>query len=65
MLLVAFTERVVCICAPIFIALYNEKPLCNVLPDINAFVGASRMGMPVAFGSSANVRDLFEMLKVI
>ena len=62
--MVAYTERVVCICSALFIAAYSQYRLPYVSPTVIRFARELGMGMEVP-GPAANVRELLEMLDVI
>ena len=62
---VAYTERVVRVCAAVLYAAYDEYVLWYVPPDIINFARQLGMAMAVPLGSCANVREVLEMLTVI
>lgn len=58
---VAYSERVVRVCASFIMALYCEHRLCFVLPDMLTFALELGMAMGIALGYRANVRKVLEL----
>lgn len=62
---VAYTERVVRLCAALLLAVYAEFRLWYVPPDVIGFARDLGMGMKVTLGSHTNVREVMELLEII
>jgi hypothetical protein len=62
---VAYTERVVRLCAALLVHVYSEYKLWYLPPDVIAGARKLGMAMSVALGSEANVAELMELLEVI
>lgn len=61
----SYTERVVRVCEALLIEMYDYFNLWYVPPDIIALSKTLGVGMAVALGYNANVRQLFNLLDVI
>lgn len=63
--MVAYTERVIRVCAALLFHAYDEYVLWYVPPDIINFALNIVMDMEVSLRSIANVREWMELLDVI
>lgn len=62
---VAYTERVLWLCAAVLIAVYAGDQLWYVTPDLFAFSRELGVGMPVALGSRATLSEYLELFEII
>ena len=63
--MVAYTERVVRICSALLMTAYSQYRIWYLSPTVIRFARELGMNMEIPLGSTANVRELLEMLDVI